>query len=171
MTVDESRNETGDVEAPPEINNGMRGFEAVGAFLEDDDWHPQRLEDRTIYRVYFSGKNGDLRCYAHVRTDLEQFLFYVIAPVKAPESERPAVAEYLTRANYGMRIGNFEMDYSDGEVRYKSSVDFEGVILNPDLIKHAIYPAVQTMDRYLPGLFSVIYGHEEPEAAIEEIEG
>jgi hypothetical protein len=152
------------------IDNGMLGFETVGLFLEKDGWHPQKLEDRTIYRVDFSGNHGNLRCYAQVRTDLEQFLFYVIAPVKAPEPERPAVAEYLTRANYGLRIGNFEMDYSDGEIRYKSSIDFEAAELNPALVKNAIYPAVHTMDFYLPGLLSVMYGHQEPAEAIDAIE-
>ncbi|MGC9347951.1 MAG: YbjN domain-containing protein [Anaerolineae bacterium] len=150
---------------------GWRAFATVGEFLRDDGWYPQQLEDKTIFRVYFSGDNGDLRCYAQVRVDLEQFLFYVIAPVKASEPMRPAVAEYITRANFGLRIGNFEMDYSDGEVRYKSSLDFEGVELTPALLKNAIYPAVHTMDFYLPGLLSVLYGSKTPEDAVEEIEG
>jgi hypothetical protein len=150
--------------------NGWRAFATLSEFLRDDGWHPQQLEDKTIFRVYFSGNNGDLRCYAQIRIDLEQFLFYVIAPIKAPEAMRHDVAEYITRANFGLRIGNFELDYSDGEVRYKSSLDFEAVELTPDLIKNAIYPAVQTMDFYLPGLLSVMYGNKTPEVAIAEIE-
>jgi hypothetical protein len=161
-----------DVMAEEELNDspGQRAFEALGDFLESDDWHPQRLGEKTIYRVGFSGENGQMPCFAHVRTELEQFLFYVMAPVKAPEETRQRVAEYITRANYGLRIGNFEMDFRDGEVRYKSSLDFEGVDLSPELIQHAIYPAVQTMDRYLPGLMRVIYSDLSPEEAIEAIE-
>jgi hypothetical protein len=112
-----------------------------------------------------------MTCFARIMVEIEQFLFYAIAPVKAPEATRPAVAEFITRANYGMRIGNFEMDFSDGEVRYKSSLDFEQEVLTPQLIKNAIYPAVQTMDRYLPGLMRVIYGDQPPIEAIAEIEG
>ena len=152
-------------------DNGMRAFATLTQFLEDDGWYPQQLDDKTIHRVYFAGENGELRCYAQIRVDLEQFIFYVIAPVKAPEEVRAAVAEYITRANYGLRIGNFEMDYRDGEVRYKSSLDFEGTDLTPMLIKNAIYPAVQTMDLYLPGLLGVMYGNKTPAAAIQEIEG
>jgi len=149
---------------------GLEAFEALGQFLEEDDWYPQRLDDKFIYRMGFSGKNGQFACYAQIRVDLEQLLFYVMAPVKAPEEVRPDVAEFITRANYGMRIGNFEMDFSDGEVRYKSSLDFEATPLNPTLIRNAIYPAVQTMDRYAPGLLSVIYGGASPREAVEEIE-
>jgi hypothetical protein len=103
--------------------------------------------------------------------DYEQFLFYAIAPVKAPEMARPAVAEFITRANYGLRIGNMEMDFADGEVRYKSSLDFEGETLTAGLIKNTIYPAVQTLDRYVPGLMGVIYGGKSPIEAIADVEG
>ena len=151
--------------------NGWRAFATLGQFLNDDSWHPQQLEDKTIFRVYYSGDNGDLRCYAQIRVDLEQFIFYVVAPVKAPEEVRSSVAEYITRANYGLRIGNFEMDFDDGEIRCKSSVDFEESILDTNLIKNIIYPAVHTMDYYLPGLLSVMYGNQSPVQAIADIEG
>jgi hypothetical protein len=157
--------------AAPERANGLRAFEALAAFLEADGWHPQRLDDKYIYRVGFMGKNGQFTCYAQVRPDLEQFLFYAMAPVKAPEADRPAVAEFITRANYGLRIGNFELDFRDGEVRYKSSLDFEGETLSHAWLEHAIYPAVQTMDRYLPGLMNVLYGGVPPDKAVTEIEG
>ena len=73
-----------------------------------------------------------------IRVDLEEFLFYAVAPIKTPDEVRPAVSEYVTRANYGLRIGNFELDYGDGEVRYKSSLNFEGQDLSrrPDFQCH-----------------------------------
>lgn len=155
----------------PENRNGMQAFELLSSYLDDDEWFPRRIEGKYAYSMSYSGKNGDLRCYAIVRVDLEEFLFYAVAPVKVPDEVRMAVAEYITRANYGLRIGNFELDYSDGEVRYKSSLDFESQSLTPDLIRNAIYPAVHTMDRYLPGLLRVSFGGATPHEAIEEVEG
>ncbi len=155
----------------PENRNGLQAFELLSSYLDDDEWFPRRIEGKYAYSMSYSGKNGDLRCYAIVRVDLEEFLFYAVAPVKVPEEVRMSIAEYLTRANYGLRIGNFELDYSDGEVRYKSSLDFEGQILTADLIRNAIYPAVHTMDRYLPGLLRVSFGGATPHEAIEEVEG
>ena len=81
-----------------------------------------------------------------------------------------AAAEFIARANYGLRIGNFELDFNDGEIRYKSSLDFEGAELTPSLIRNTIYPAVQTLDRYLPGLMKVMYGAATSQDAIAEIE-
>jgi hypothetical protein len=151
--------------------NAQRAFLLLGNFLEQDGWHPQRLEDRFVYGMLVNGKNGDIRCYAHIRMDLEQFIFYAVSPIKAGDEVRRDVAEFITRANFGLRIGNFELDYMDGSVRYKSSLDFEGEILTAGLIRNAIYSAVRTMDDYLGGLMRVIFAGLTPLEAIQEVEG
>jgi len=151
--------------------NALRAHEALGQFLQDDEWYPQPLERVHAYRVGYVGTNGQVTCFAQIEPDLEQFIFYVLCPMKADEQARPAVAEYITRANFGLRIGNLELDYEDGEVRYKSSIDFEDGELTPQLMRNAIYSAVRTMDRYLGGLFAVMYGGKSAPEAIQEIEG
>ena len=80
------------------------------------------------------------------------------------------MAEFITRANFGMIIGNFELDYSDGEIRYKTSVDVEEVEVTDPLVRHLIYANVLTMDKYFPGLMRVLYGGISPVEAIEEVE-
>lgn len=151
--------------------NNPSPFSILGQFLEEDGWYPQVMEDRPIYRMYFNGHNGELRCYAQINEELSIFLFYSVATSNVPEERRIAASEYITRANYGLRIGNFELDFSDGEFRFKSSFDFEGETLSTKMLRNAIYPAVQTMDRYLPGMMKVIYGDKPPAEAIAEIEG
>jgi hypothetical protein len=153
------------------LPESLRAWELLGDFLKQDEWYPTVIQGRNTYRFLYDGKNGRLTCFADLRMNLAQLLLYAVAPVKAPEETRLAVAELIARANYGLRIGNFELDFSDGEVRYKSSLDFEATELNAQWIRNAIYPAVQTMDRYLPGLMSVIYGGKTPYEAIEDIEG
>jgi hypothetical protein len=159
-----------DFDSNIEHANGIQGFVNVGAFMEEDGWNPQRIDDKFVYRTYYYGKHAEFRCYAQVRVDLQQFIFYTVATFKVPEELRLHVAEYITRANYGLRIGNFEMDFSDGEVRYKSSLDFENETLTSNFIRYVIYPAVQTMDHYMPGLMKVVYGGIAPIVAIEQIE-
>lgn len=166
----EGENGNGRSDDEEKNSNGLQAFETLRAFLEEDGWYPQQIGDRNVYRVFFSGNNGDLRCYAKIDVKLQIFIFYAFAPIKVPEEMRPIVAEYVTRANYGLRIGNFELDYRDGEVRYKSSLDFEGDTLTPSLIRNATYAAVQTMDNYLDGLMHVTFGTKIPEQAIKDIE-
>ena len=147
-----------------------KAFAVLRDFLESDGWHPQYVDEGDYFRMGFRGRNGEYRLVARVRGDFDQLVIYVFAPVAVGEERRHAVAEFIARANYGMRIGNFELDFADGEIRYKSSLDFEGVGLAPVMVKNAIYPAAQTMDRYFPGLISVVAGAKSPLDAVRMIE-
>ncbi len=148
-----------------------RILDVVERFLEGDDWPVSRVEGRTVIKTGFEGKNGQFTCYAQERNEQEQFVFYSIFPVRTPEDRTHDVAEFITRANYGMIIGNFELDYGDGEIRYKTSVDVEDTEIPEPLVRHMIYANVLTMDKYFPGLMRVLYAGIDPVSAIDEVEG
>ncbi len=147
--------------------NSAKALETLRQTLEKEGWRPERFPDRPIYRLDFSIPQGILITYAQIRDDVQQFSFYVLAPFQTPDHRRVAMAEFLTRVNYGLWIGNFELDFGDGEIRYKSSIDFEGTQLNTELIRNAVYPALDTMRTYLPGLIEVIKGQTPLEAFLE----
>jgi len=68
--------------------NGLRAFETLGQFLEQDGWYPQKVEEKFIYRASFSGKNGDFAVMLIIIINLEQFLFYAVAASRVPEAIR-----------------------------------------------------------------------------------
>jgi hypothetical protein len=148
-----------------------RILEAAERFLREDDWPISPVEAKSVLKTGFEGKNGQFTCYAQERSEQEQFVFYSVFPVRTPPDRVSEVAEFITRANYGMIIGNFELDYSDGEIRYKTSVDVEDSDLPDPLVRHMIYANVLTMDKYFPGLMRVLYAGIAPMNAIEEVEG
>jgi len=145
-------------------------FKEMLFFFEEDDWPFDPIENQPAIRTGFSGDNGQWMCYAHAREETDQFVFYSVLPASAPANKRDAAAEFITRANYGMVIGNFEMNYEDGEIRYKTSLDIEGDELSFALIKQAVYANVATVDRYLPGLMAVIFADVTPADAIAKVE-
>ena len=125
-------------------------LEAVADFLIEDDWNFHQLEGKAILSMGFKGENGSWRCYAQAKEEQERFIYYSVMESNVPPEKRQAIAEFITRANYGMIIGNFEMDFSDGEVRYKTSIDVEGGELTSPMIKSLIYANVLMMNKYLP---------------------
>ena len=147
-----------------------RILDAVKQFLDEDDWPYSLMENNPVYKTGFEGKNGQFTCYAQERAEQQQFVFYSIFPVRVTEDKLAQVSEFITRANYGMIIGNFELDYTDGEIRYKTSVDVEDVDLVEPLVRHLMYANVLTMDRYFPGLMRVLYGGISPAEAVGEVE-
>ncbi len=145
-------------------------FEAMVNFFTTDQWPFVQLEETPTLRMGFQGDNGNWICYASVRDDLGYFFFYSICPVNVPPDKRQVMAEFLTRANYGLTIGNFEMDFNDGEIRYKTSVDTENEPPSETMLRNLVYANVFNMDRYLPGIMSVIYSDVSPVEAVVQIE-
>lgn len=145
-------------------------LDTVLGFFERDEWPIWPLEDQTAFTTRYAGDNGKLNCLARVREDHVQFMFYSACPVNTPEDKRPSMAEFVTRANYGLIMGNFEMDYRDGEVRFKTSIDVDGGELTDALIRNMVYSNVMTMDRYLPGIMALMYGGATAEEAIAQVE-
>ena len=111
-----------------------------------------------------------MTCYARARDEQQQFVFYSVCSVNAPENKRQALAEFIARANYGMILGNFELDFTDGEIRYKTSIDVGNDKITYELIRQVVYTNVMMMDKYQPGIMSVIYSDVSPEEAIKQIE-
>ncbi|MTJ53371.1 hypothetical protein FJR38_12300, partial [Anabaena sp. UHCC 0253] len=151
-------------------NNPETLFDSIINFFDQDDWSYVKIEDNTALRLAFEGDNGRWNCYAKAREEQKQFIFYSICPVQIPEDKRLTISEFITRANYGMINGNFELDFNDGEIRYKTSIDVDGDKLSFALIKNLVYANVIMMDEYLPGIINVIESDISPELAINPIE-
>lgn len=145
-------------------------YNAVVDYLTEDGWHFGVAQEDVALHFGFQGRNNLWQCLCIVDEDKGFVRFYSIAPVIVPEESRGAVSEFLTRANYGLPLGNFEMDYRDGEVRFKTSIDVEGGELTPTMIENLLKSNLTTMDQYLPGLMRVLYGNVAPAAAVEAIE-
>lgn len=139
-------------------------LEVVKQFLTQDEWTFSEGDEGSLLSLGISGQNGQWQCYAKAREAEYQFVFYSVCSAQAAEDCRPALAEFVARANFGLVIGNFELDLDTGEVRYKTSIDVEGDRLTPPLVQNVVYANVVMMDRYLPGIMAVLGGTTPAEA-------
>jgi hypothetical protein len=137
--------------------------DTVTAYLDKRAWS---YEPRGRFIVSpVASDAGSWTMYFELREDDEQLVVYSLIPARVPPDRRTSVAVFLTRANYGLAIGNFELDLDDGEVRYKTSVDVEGTSLDEPLVDHLLLANIVTVGRYLSALESVIAGSDPIAAA------
>ncbi|HEX2910529.1 MAG TPA: YbjN domain-containing protein [Chloroflexia bacterium] len=134
-------------------------------FFKTDEWPVTLLNDKVI-KITYKGDNGQWDCYAETDEESGHFAFYSVSPLVARPEQRPAAAEFLTRANYGLKLGNFEMDFRDGEIRYRTSIITDNPGLDPSLFKHLVHSNVMVMDAYLPGLEALLLKNVPAEEAI-----
>ena len=101
-------------------------FEVVKKFLDggfDGDKWNYEVHDEIAFVGGIGGLDGkinNLKFYIIVGD--ETVTCYHTAPIKVPVEQRAAVCEFITRANDNLINGNFEMDFNDGQLRYKATV-------------------------------------------------
>lgn len=148
----------------PGVSNTL--FESMLAFFKSIEWPINLTQNPSRVQIDYEGDNANWQCFAEVQEDNSHFAFYSVCPQSAPEEKRAAVAEFLSRANYGLLLGNFEMDYNDGEVRYRTSIIVDN---NEDLslvINHLVYANVGIMDQYVVALVVLLNEDVTAEQAI-----
>lgn len=145
-------------------------IERVRTYLRNDDWHFDHHPENNFLTMGFKGQHGTFRVVVRTREEEEQVAVYSLHGTAIPEEHRAEVAEFSTRANYNMILGNFEMDFRDGEFRYKTSIDVEGGELTETMFRNLLTSNVLMIDRYTPGLMRVLYSGISAEEAVQEIE-
>jgi Putative bacterial sensory transduction regulator len=151
--------------------NAWAAYGLLREFLEDTGHTLEPIPDSMAVRFWLTSEAFQrLRASAWVFAEHEQVVFYLELPLPIPGPRQAAAAEFLTRANYDLRVGNFELDLIDGQARFKSSLDFEDTELETTTLKNLLAPACAAVDRYGPGLSRVVSG-AEPAAAIAVCEG
>jgi len=145
-------------------------FDSVKSHFDRDEWTYRQLGDHTALEMGVAGESGNFRLVVVVDPERNVVRFLTFLEGKVPAPRRREVMEFLTRANYGLLVGNFEMDLADGEIRFKASTEIEGDDLPYSQYQSLVYTSVSVMDRYFPGLQRVIQGSSDPAAAVADVE-
>ena len=127
-----------------------------------------KIQEATVLTMYLTGKTASFKTYLEVREGQKRVFVYVESPIKVPETKRSVVAEFLMRCNYSLALGNLEVDFRDGEVRFRNGIDVEGGVLSKDMVQQLVMISAATMDRFFGGLMQVVYGSLVPLEAFEE---
>jgi len=145
-------------------------IDVVEEYLIEIGWKFEKDDDNDVIKTGVNAKNASFRLIIYSMEEKDLLTVYVAQDNNVPENKRLLLAEFITRANYGLNLGNFDMDMDDGELGYKVSADLEGGTLSRDMVGNMVGAGVSTMDQYYPGLMAVLFSNATPEEAIIQIE-
>lgn len=148
---------------------GQTLMEVVLRFFQEERWDTQRVEGQPVLRAGFHGGHGTWVCYIRVDEAKKSVLFHSLLGMNIPAQYRLAVMEFITRANFALADGCFEMDLDRGEVRFRTSAAAADGELSAAMLHAAAYTNVHTIDRYLSGFMAVVHGGLSPEAALARV--
>ena len=128
------------------------------AVIKKNNW--SYMERDEVVKIDVEGKNGSWSSFARCLGENRQFLYYSAVTSKVENQRKDIVVHILTRINYGLKIGNFEMDYDTGEIHYKTAVQLGQDNVDSEIIESQIILNILTMDEYLPVLMKAIHSEE-----------
>ena len=140
-------------------------------FLTEDNWMFSFHEETGIFQFVLRLKGALKRVNYVIDVQEDAYIVYAISPLGADEKNPKMMAnmaEFICHANYSMKMGNFEFDYRDGEVRFKNYICCEGVLPSVDMIKRSIYCPATMFDSYGAGIMDVIFADMSGKEAAEK---
>lgn len=148
--------------------------DAIQEFLHDDDWHYTFHEEKGTFHFSLSthSRLNTVDYFIAVREDHYRVLCVSPLSVNTDDAQELArMAEFITRANYGMTRGCFEMDYRDGEIRFRMTVDCDGdAVPTQEIVKNSVYIPASMFNRYGSGMVHTMFSDLNPAAIVRACE-
>lgn len=120
-----------------------------------------------MVRFSTAGDAAIYNCWMQVTHQEEIFQIWVDYPVLAKDAKmRAEAAEFVARANHRLVIGHFELDMSDGQVRFHVGHVIGELGLREDTICRLVGAALGTANRYFPGFMLLLFGGHTAEDAV-----
>ena len=138
--------------------------------LDELKWQYHRYNDQPVLFCGFNGVDAlwDFNMVARAKND-GQFLLAISSfiPNKARPDRRVAVAEMLSRLNWELTMGCFEMNHADGEIRFRTSVMLPAADITDGIVKHLLGSNLAIVDERINQIMAVLYSSTSPEDAIK----
>ena len=146
-------------------------LDVARAFFEETGWRCEEHTPEQTLRAFHDGDSGTFPVYVKTYDERDQLIVYGVLPNHVNEDRRVAVGALLAGLNYGLSIGSFEIDFGDGEVRFRAGIDVEGGELTPMMVRSLAAACVLTFDLYRPVIESVADGSLGPLDALNDAGG
>jgi len=145
-----------------------RTYQQFADFFDKQKWEYHQFGERPVIHLYLSGDNARWLGVAVAREEEDTVAFLSIFPSKAPPNRRAACAELITRLNYGLKYGSFQMDFEDGEIRFFSSLFAPADETTPEQIEKLVFFNLFSMDHSYDAIMKVIHGGMSPKRVLTE---
>lgn len=143
-----------------------RVIESVIKFIEGQNWTYRLEVDKPVIQMEVTGNSGQWKCAVVIGGNTEHVLFMSIFPGFVHAGRRAACAELLSRINFGLTHGCFELDFDDGEIRYRTCVPVIEGQVPPQALEYLVFTNLLRVDRFFAPIMKVIFADVCPRQAL-----
>lgn len=145
-------------------------LEDIAARLDANEWKYRIHEEDNVIATGFTTRDAQFRLIIAVDDADGVVEFSSQFPTRVPEEKRLAVAEFCARANFFLRVGRLNLDFTDGEMRMHVAMPYDSGHLPCGAALQCIETCCHQTDLFHAPIMAIIYGNSSPKAAIEALE-
>ena len=120
--------------------------------------------------VDLRGEHALYTCRFFCSEPLDAVVCYTRMPVIIPEPARREAMEFITRANYGLMMGSFELSLDEGHLFFRASCLIQDGVVTTRMVCELANVGIWAFDRYMPKLLEVVYGAITAEEGVKAAE-
>ena len=135
-----------------------RTYATLCAALDERKWKYRRNDEEMAIEYIVNGNDLPMRFI--IRFDGERAMARIYSPMSLTvcEDKRLEMAVALSMINNYLVAGCFEMDMSDGELRFRVTNSFRDSVLSADAFLHLLQLGINVVDNYNDKLFMLATG-------------
>ena len=140
-------------------------FNTVVRFLQQMEWNFQQIDGGERIRIYLTGKSILLNATFVIDDEAGVLMMLTRLPVFIPEERIDEVMRLITRINWRMTFGNYDLDIESRAVVFKSSVDLDGASDFYPVVDNLCHRNLHTIDQQSEALLQVALAVTDAEQA------
>jgi len=139
-------------------------------YLDGLKWKYHLFADHPAIYCGFNGDDAHWNFNVSVRPHSPGVFFAGVnssIPIKARPERRAAIAELLTRLNFSLNHGCWEMDYQDGAIWFRTSLALPASEITPNAVEYLIRSNLSIVDENMHRIAAVLYSTTTPNDAMK----
>ncbi len=135
-------------------------FQSIIGFMTEAGQHFESEPEGGLIVAQMGGELGTWHTYIQITDDSDdrRVVIHANLPARIPESTRLKVSELLTRINYDLVLGNFELGLDDGELLFKTAIDLADGQLTQAMFERMYQLNCRGMNEFYGQIWSVAFG-------------
>lgn len=139
---------SGELRRDSGISNSISLGSRIESYLQSKELKYEKIDEHLL-RLRFYTSTAKWICLIRIDPDEQFCAIYSIFPKMVSVERREETAIVLMGENYDLIHGNFEMDETDGELRFRSTL-FTDQAFNIGMIGFLLADHLKVMEHYIP---------------------
>ena len=113
--------------------------------------------DDEIFRFGIKGEHANFDVRIVCEEEMELLMTIVTCSMCVPKNKIDRMCRWVAEKNYGLTLGEFKLDTSDGELSYRITCPLDKGAVNEDIVTVAYTNALRTFDNSYEEIIKTIY--------------